>query len=155
MVRFGASVDGEPVLSTLVYISVQNKAAHCAFRAATSISQLHNSSSTQCALDQLFVTNVLFHIGASLYFFVLCRSGSEACEVFKDLERARGSGCPKTLKVSEGLVMQGPRRFPGIRRSEDLESVQACEANRRKILRPAGCSSEARPARLLCGRSVQ
>ena len=79
----------------------------------------------------------------------------EACEVCKNLERVRSSGCPRTSKVPEDLLVQRPQNGPRTRRSEDLGSLRACEANCRQILRPAGCSTEARPARLPCGRSMQ
>ena len=49
-------------------------------------------------------------------FMFFCRTGSEACEVFKDLESSRGFGCPRNSKVSRDLACgfnpaeRGPRK---------------------------------------------
>ena len=59
------------------------------------------------------------------------------------------------LGLSEDLAVQGPRKFSGIRLSDDLESVQVCEENCRQVLRQAGCSSEARPARPRAKRDLR
>ena len=109
MVRIGVWFVCEPLFSTVVYTLVQTNVAHSDF----------------CAVCDEYILTVE---RANIFLF-FCRTGSEACQVCKDLEFVRGSGCPKNSKVPEDLACgfnpaeRGPRKCPRLQRCPMLSKV--------------------------------
>ena len=109
MMRFGASVDFEPVVSTVVYIAVQTNVARNAFRDASTMPQYMTVVGPNFLWNSLFVCEAWNREakknGRSHCFRAQYVVGSHSCRVFSALKQV-GAHEGNCRQIETGWVLE-------------------------------------------------